>query len=257
MKDMSSGCSERRSFTETSVLAGPSTDVARAWLRLMAVLMSCCLILCSIPLLHRPDLVLLDAASHSAEGIEASALPLPFGFLITFLFNESVVPLVCVALYLLGPRDSLIVSACLACALIAIALCRPAMGTCIPLTHGRRTHVHDGMALVGVAASGGIALLFVAGHGCGNAPTVPDPGSCACEPVQRSSPASARRYDVVIGARASLSGVSGALDRHAARSHAGNIARRCRAARERKGPVANAGIRCRCAAQAVLPLADR
>lgn len=121
MNDMYSGCGERRSFIETSVFAGSSTDLAREWRRLIAVLMSCCLILCSIPLLHRLDLVLLEVASRSAQRIEASTLPLHFGFWVTFLFNESVVPLVCVALYLLGPRDSLIVSACLACVLIAIA----------------------------------------------------------------------------------------------------------------------------------------
>jgi signal transduction histidine kinase len=67
---------------------------------------------------HRADLAFFDAASHLAHRDAASGTVQPADYALQLMFNEGVVPLLCVLLYLLSPRTGLLISVMFAAMLV-------------------------------------------------------------------------------------------------------------------------------------------
>jgi signal transduction histidine kinase len=77
---------------------------------LVAVLMLLCGCVTWLHLFHWVDLAFLDTTSRIVHRVSASRTVHPVGHALQLMFNEGVVPLLCVLLYLLSPRTGLLMS---------------------------------------------------------------------------------------------------------------------------------------------------
>jgi signal transduction histidine kinase len=85
-------------------------NLKREFFWLAAMLMLLCWCVTSLDLFHRVDLAFLDTTSRIVNQVSAGKTVHPIGHAFQLMFNEGVVPLLCVLLYLLSPRTGLVTS---------------------------------------------------------------------------------------------------------------------------------------------------
>ncbi|MFC0398734.1 sensor histidine kinase [Paraburkholderia rhizosphaerae] len=163
------------------------------WLTAALTVLCACII--ATPLLHRADLLFLDSVSGSAMPAQ------PASFAYQLLFSVGVVPLICLLLYLLGPRAGLLASVVMsgAIAVASIAMLRygqlfvsPCAGifACMmayPLWSWRRQE-----ALLTF-----LSIEVMKGATEPSLPDEPGPAKFLCDPIQTRLTAAASLFDRV------------------------------------------------------------
>jgi signal transduction histidine kinase len=93
-------------------------NLKRECLWLAVALMLLCGCATSMHLFQRADLAFFDTALHIAHPASGSKTVHPIGYALQLMFNEGVVPLLCVLLYLLSPRTGLLMSVAFAAMMV-------------------------------------------------------------------------------------------------------------------------------------------